>query len=302
MKKSLLFLLLALSISGYSQSNYRFSDTSAQWNVLSDYWCNAGPCHHSHTWLYKLDGDTIINGENYQTINIPKDTSWYNTVDLGSKVFVRHDSNNKVFIRRYNDTIDYMIYNFGVKKGDAIPIENPYFWNTATAVVDSVDSVLLDKPRKRLFVRYNGMPRQDIWIEGIGSIESHFLQPGTNYIVSDGPDYETLCFTENSILVHHNPAYATCAVDSVWSSVKDMGEMEIKVYPNPASSFLNIESFSDLVRPTFFQLYDLTGRMVFEREVNRGSMRIELHDLNKGLYLYKISAEQSTSQGKLAID
>ena len=40
-------------------------------------------------------------------------------------------------------------------------------------------------------------------------------------------------------------------------------EMEVRVFPNPSSSYLNVELSSEVVTDVYFELYDVKGQRVF---------------------------------------
>jgi hypothetical protein len=303
MKKYFTLVGMVLSLLGFSNTGFRFSDSTAQWNVLSRYWCMTGPCHYYNTLKHEVNGDTLIEGMYYQSVDVAEDTSWFNMTNLGARVFLRKDASEKIFLRRAVDSLDYLIYDFSKQAGDTFTIENPDFWNVCYCTVDSVDTVLLDNPRKRMYVRYNGNWNQDIWIEGIGSVKSHFLQPGTNYIVSDGADYEMLCYLENTKQIYRNPTFQTCSIDSVWMGVAELGAQTFALSPNPATSRVTIQINDTRFASSVFHLFDVAGRMILQQPLTAAANHIELNGVSKGMYLYNVFTEgEKAGAGKLIIE
>jgi hypothetical protein len=76
---------------------------------------------------------------------------------------------------------------------------------------------------------------------------------------------------------------------------------EIKVYPNPTSETIYIETngHSD---PMIFELYSANGNIVLKQDLQGANQPIDVSHLNTGLYFYTITAEQrQRATGKVAI-
>ncbi|MES2620549.1 MAG: T9SS type A sorting domain-containing protein [Bacteroidota bacterium] len=303
MKKYLTLAAIALSLTSFSNTNFRFTDSTAQWNVLTRYLCSAGPCHYYNTLTHEVIGDTLMGGLYYQALNIEKDTSFFNLTALGERVYLRRDASEKIFLRRDIDSLDYLIYDFSKQAGDTFTIESPDFWNVSLCTVDSVDVISLDKLRKRMYVRYNGNPQGDIWIEGIGSVKSHFLQPGNNFIVSDGADYEMLCYSENRKQIFRHAAYTTCVMDSLWSGVAEINSRTFTLSPNPAVNQITVSIEEAYLDNSVFHLFDITGRMILQQPLTAPTNHIELSGVSRGMHLYNVSSgKENVGTGKLLVE
>jgi hypothetical protein len=81
-------------------------------------------------------------------------------------------------------------------------------------------------------------------------------------------------------------------------SVKDIDQMiqDVRLYPNPASEIVNISSAETIDRVS---VYDLTGRVIKQSNPNKSSFRLNISDLNKGVYLIKLNAGDKESTTKL---
>ncbi|MBX2935350.1 MAG: PQQ-dependent sugar dehydrogenase [Ferruginibacter sp.] len=62
----------------------------------------------------------------------------------------------------------------------------------------------------------------------------------------------------------------------------------MKIYPNPASSILNVESKKEMRKPLKAQLYDITGRLVMEKTAYQNNFKIDISSLQKGVYTFKL--------------
>lgn len=86
---------------------------------------------------------------------------------------------------------------------------------------------------------------------------------------------------------------------------KGFSHGEIQVYPNPASSFANVDVKSSGPVGYTLQLIDLSGRVVFAE--NRKAVQgvnhsvISLDNLNKGIYILRISNKNGAVSSKLIV-
>jgi hypothetical protein len=77
---------------------------------------------------------------------------------------------------------------------------------------------------------------------------------------------------------------------------------EVRLFPNPASSYLTIESES-LPLQTSFQLFDITGRMILQQELRERTERIDVRAVSNGMYLYNVvSKRDKIGSGKVIIE
>ncbi len=74
-------------------------------------------------------------------------------------------------------------------------------------------------------------------------------------------------------------------------SINDFQENSISVSPNPASDYLRI---SNLKESTMFKIYDLTGKKLFEKELDATNRTIDISNLAVGTYLLNYGANSVT--------
>lgn len=70
-----------------------------------------------------------------------------------------------------------------------------------------------------------------------------------------------------------------------------------KVYPNPASDFITVESMDNSV----IEIYDLAGKVLIKASVNSNIESINVRDIESGIYLMRISNESGSSSHKIII-
>ncbi len=75
-------------------------------------------------------------------------------------------------------------------------------------------------------------------------------------------------------------------------SVDDNWVQSLSIYPNPAKDIINIKLNN--YQNTSATLYDISGRLMFEKKLNSDISSIDVSNLNNGMYLLKINAENKT--------
>lgn len=94
-------------------------------------------------------------------------------------------------------------------------------------------------------------------------------------------------------LTNYNPSYQ--------STLNDINEDLVYVYPNPATNFITVSCSNS----KSITIYDVTGKTIFVKEldskVNKAKMDISI--IPSGLYLYKVlNQNNETFNGKLIIE
>jgi hypothetical protein len=301
MKKILLLAFLALTFNSFSQTTFRFADSTAVWNQChaSFYEGPQGTWATYQTNVYRVSGDSVLYNKTYQKI-IPGYPSYEAEYAL-----IRKDSSSKVFLFDPDILSDRMIYDFGLNEDDTLRLFKPASFfegeDTIKFVVDSTDSVTYGTLRKRMFVRcvsgnYCGWFSNDILVEGIGSLSSHLLSPYIyEFLVIPGDAFNLLYFEENGNTYNFSSG---CTV-----GVSELSSDNIKIAPNPATSHLTLQLQQTPSVSTIFQLFDLTGRLLLQKPLTEKETRVDVSDVSKGMYLYQLtSAQQQISSGKLVVE
>ncbi len=81
-------------------------------------------------------------------------------------------------------------------------------------------------------------------------------------------------------------------------SISELGEKYSKVYPNPASSYVNIES---AVNMKHISILNLNGQKVYEVALDQKEVKLNIHFLESGVYIINIDTENVTNIEKLTI-
>lgn len=98
----------------------------------------------------------------------------------------------------------------------------------------------------------------------------------------------------NPINSNSNTGIVRVFVDSSLLNVKDTEfDTTLVVYPNPVIDYLAISS-TDNIRMTSIKLYDVTGRIVYQKTNSSTETRINLSNLKTGMYMLELNSDKKT--------
>jgi len=256
-----------------------------QWNVMD---ASGFGWVVTKTYMYKTTGkDTIIESKLYSIIE--KYDSLSNHI---SYVFAREDSDGNFFARIWSpfntDIEDVLLYDFSLEVGDTFSLHN-----NIDFVVVSIDSITLSNNERRKIWNFeaanwtdkcNYYPDyDDRWIEGIGSINGIFSPGCVSYT-----DYlRLLCFYDNNNILYQHSIDENCFVSSVGIN-EDSLDVQIQIYPNPASNHITIETTANQHLPYQLEIFDITGRIVHSEVLSESKTLININMLHSGMYFAKI--------------
>ncbi len=278
-------------VKGICQTTYcPFPTDSAYWSIEHGYYdATFFQYHCTSTSHYAMFGDTSIQGNTYSKIYLSAflDSAFiYSTASYFCAL--REDLNKKIFVRRPTDSIDVLLYDFSLSIGDSFcyqffnPLCQGYF------PVTGVDSILIDSNyRRRIFLSSFGDTQT--WIEGIGNIYGLFdMQYVGSFITS------LKCFKENGILKYQSFGGGGCHCDN-FAPVESLNKnnKNLKTYPNPTNSILNIELNNFLNRVYSINILTSIGQIIKTEKSDRSNVSLNISELKEGIYFIVISDEQN---------
>ncbi len=125
-----------------------------------------------------------------------------------------------------------------------------------------------------------------------------------NYSIQQVPDLA------NDILIENEAAIFFDFNDPIWtnktihtiddgiSSTTALADPQFTVAPNPAQDWINIELDAAKWQAASAQVVDISGRVILEKEI-QAQARLDISDLNDGLYLLKLSNTQGQEGQRL---
>jgi hypothetical protein len=287
-KTKFLFILLLpmLLAQGVKGQYIPLVDTNKVWSVMSWIINMGGSENSTHTVIYKINGDTIIDTSIYKKLLTTNDTlgiSWAVSGYL-------KEIEKRIFFN--NGISERLVYDFNLEVGDTLESEvNP----NLLLIVNEIDTITLlnGETRRRLSFYLPSAPFFiEEWIEGIGSINgllpTYFLYDGA--VMIDGGE-TLLCFNENDTLKYLNELFNTCYISNVF--IEDNNKQsDLTLYPNPFSHSLTIET-SEIFENVQITIFDMFGRRVFQISLDdlTHQFTLDLPFLPSGNYILKMSTQ-----------
>ena len=91
----------------------------------------------------------------------------------------------------------------------------------------------------------------------------------------------------------------------IHNGIDQFEDTEINVYPNPASSFVNVEVISDKAQQFNASMVDMMGKTVYVDQFNHdggtGMYKINVNNLAKGVYFLHLNSENGSTVQKIVI-
>lgn len=91
----------------------------------------------------------------------------------------------------------------------------------------------------------------------------------------------------------------------IHNGIDQFDETEINVYPNPATSFVNVEVTSDKAQQFNASVVDMMGKTVYVDQFNHdggtGTYKINVNNLAKGVYFLHLNSENGQSVQKIVV-
>lgn len=266
----LFVLVFLIKANSFCQS---LPDTSATWTIAS---ISMGWYIANETFVIK--GDTTINSIIYKSICITKDSA-FNPLSSNYFCAVRELSNKWYFIPA-DSTKEFMLYDFNVKTGDTVTINNPWVEGEMKLNVFDIDSIELNGSYYKnielgFYVNPNDPPYiSDHWIKGIGSTQGFYLSGSRTMDMG----FQLLCFHRNDTLIYLNSPDGTCGYITGLNT-KSL-DSEVKLSPNPVFDKLSITSTHDIL----VEIYDNSGKKI----ISSNRKQIDVSHLVNGFYVAKI--------------
>jgi Secretion system C-terminal sorting domain len=299
---SISFLGLLSFSSAFAQINEYFLNNPV-WKMTSV--CAVGyPCIQNEEYNYYVNGDTVLNSLTYKKVfrKGQGNYQWfagppigcsgsYSYVDTIPYRFLRSDG-KKVFMKIFQDTTDYLLYNFDLSVGDTLPLT---YNNYATDVtVTAIDSFYYGNGYRKLFSLAGNTWAQYL-IEGVGHSKGLF-EP-LNVPLECGFNLECYSLNDSSYYPVLGP---TCELSIGIPKNEEL--ILYSVSPNPFTSFTTI-TFERTLNNAMISIYNIYGQKVLARSgIYDNKFVVERNNLSSGVYSFVVKQKGDfISRGKLII-
>ena len=267
----LALLLLAGGIKTQAQDYVPMIQEGNEWYTLDAQVCSPQPLKGYNTLVHRIADDTLIDGVRYtkvmQTVN-----------DVGTPTLAAllREEDGKVWERYLYGSTDVLLYDFTANLGDSLVCGYGDYFVLDSISIEQIGGVDRKKFWFGLEYDFIGDPyAMETWIEGIGS-DLGLLFCGSYYFC--GGYYRALCFHQDGELIWQNPEYDACVI----TSVEEIKDKVISVYPNPAMETVTIDG----VEASEVQVYNALGQLV---KTVQGSNEINVSGLPAGIYSIRVT-------------
>ena len=287
MKATRIYTLLALllmvgGVKTQAQEYEPMIQEGNEWCTLNAIVCKDTEGHYN-TLVNWLSGDTLINEVRYTKV-----METLNGEGTPYQVALLREEDGKVW-ETYNGNSEILLYDFTANVGDSLVCGYGDYFVLDSISIEQIGGVDRKKFWFGLEYDFTGEPyAMETWIEGIGS-DLGLLFCGSYYFC--GGYYRALCFHQDGELIWQNPEYDACVI----TSVEEINDKVISVYPNPAMETVTIDG----VEAAEVQVYNALGQLV---KTVRDANEIPVTDLPQGVYLLRITdAEGRNFLAKVAV-
>ena len=142
-----------------------------------------------------------------------------------------------------------------------------------------------------LFIQVNSTPTTPI-PPGFGAASSILDNPDMS--ASKGRTYI------DTIQAYLNPRiYVTLGLGGPLS-VNNVVDYSTNIYPNPATNNITIENTNFMINS--IEIYNITGQIVRDENINSMRKDIDISDLDKGIYIVEVNTSQTSIRRKLIVE
>jgi hypothetical protein len=271
-----LFSSIFLLTSGLVAQPYEQTLTnSSEWTLKStNLW-------GSRTDTLHVSGDTIINSTNYKVVKFK---------NFGPRYFMNEDTTTgKIDYFSSSDSTIKTAIDLSLSLGDTFGFTAAWSSDSIIAVVDSVYNQNNRKHIRFDFeLNYAGDERLE-FIEGIGSNIGLRYRDRTS--VNLNP--YLLCYWKNGNKEFSNKYYnGECFEDQVGIGENSPLSQDIKVFPNPAKSTLNVTC--EKCTEVAVSIYSGTGKLIRQTKASQQQKRLDISQLRAGFYLVLTETDLGT--------
>ncbi len=254
-------------------------------------------CPYIYATHLFLNGDTIYDGIKYKKLaynhirsspEAPFCTGFYRDTSEAYSyyAFYREDTLARKVYMRMPDVPEFAVFDFSLQAGDTLHYPNQSY------PIQEITDWVLDNGEHRKAFKIGEWQNHNYYVEGIGYLLGAF---DPVYYPFEGWN-ATSCVRDSGVVLY-STGYPGCILATSATQMPDIQGLEIS--PNPFSKQLILKIPERQSGAVFlFELYDLTGRVVFRKEIDQGtsSQTLDLPPLPKGGYFWAING---VAQGKL---
>ncbi len=161
-------------------------------------------------------------------------------------------------------------------------------------------------------ITITGNDQNTIYVKGPSTLTINGNGAGT-YIVDDdvtvngsaaGSASITTCMDPDSVVYNYDNVPATPGCIDTTNTVginKRIQKEEVKIYPNPASTVINVELSAELVNSEY-RIYSISGKIVLQGRLDNNNTQLDITSLEKGLYFVEIENSLGKVSKRISVE
>lgn len=300
MRYAVLAISVCTGLNGFCQPPMPFPQGDAQWTVNLGFLGNSVP-HR----IYATMGDTLIDSDLYIKVGWVANTNTpFGPENLAYYGAIKDVGGQWLFVPAGDDAT-YLLYDFTGSVGDTVSIQVPDCgFAQMDFIVQAVEEVPLWGGTRRSWsmVPLTLGNQIDIWVEGMGSLPSGLFGHAS---CNQGVGQYLICFEEDGLLIHRESSADSCYYSLVGIEELGYGPTALLMYPNPASTWLQLEPvLRDMPPIVILELRDMTGRLVLRKgaDTSSGTVLCDVSQVEQGTYLAALIDDSVTfATGKVIV-
>lgn len=307
MKKIYLILALSLSLGTNAQTYYPFPDTNSIWHTVGYNMFD----WNEYVFNFALDGDTLINGQNYSKVYQLADTLFGDPASI--YIGALRENQDRQIMLQLPGIPEFALYDFNLEVGDSIwyPVGGALCGSGYSLeirehfqVVTGKQTLSLANGETRNAWKLSGI-MSDTWVEGIGSITWFgLLNPLISDIALCGDQYFFGCHKQlNEVVYIDETVCNPCLSEYILAVDESKNTHQSNVSFQKALNQLTVTPSTNEEGSYFFEVADVTGRYIFRQTIQlNNAASISTATWPRGLYIYSLNSQSGRCQtGKIVV-
>ena len=230
-----------------------------------------------------------IDGSYYHEVE--KSDSEFGDDFIPTSTYLKEESGQ---VWQYSNDQKILAYDFNLVVGDTLNVDLLSSHNEYAIVVSLDDMIIENGDIRKRWTFSSAVDNacdgdtEYYYMEGVGSNrglvyhnESQSLNIGCSYLT---------CLEEMDVLVYRSQNFTSCFV----VSTNDVPAFDLKVYPNPAATSIQVESDEEV---SYISLFDMLGNQV----IRSSTTELKVSDLLPGMYVLEVTIKSGESVSQRVI-
>ncbi len=299
----------------YDESDNRTSWLEYEWNQTTNEWEGS----YIINYEYDTAGNRIyrerldIDSTNTFVLSWKNDYTYNSNNQLTYKISHQWENTDSIWIKSYQCNYEYDAYENTI-------YEDKLLWDSTANewVFDYQENFEYDASGNTILQNHQGWDTtsssliteyQNDYTYDFETLYSEIVFPPeyeywniSNLVYFD--QYANMMLQKNSSEQKNNQLTTTEVFNFFYSQKITSGlvlseQNELKVFPNPASSFIDVE-IEDSLQPLTIELYNIQGQKMITKQLT-DSKRLDVSGLYSGLYIYRLTQNNQIHSGKILI-